>query len=89
MLAPSWPGYLKMPEVWVDQRPNPLEDELATKGKSPSRVRHELYTSLYDAFHDAGSDDFALVLKVSLMSRMPGHKKLVERAYREARQRAA
>lgn len=100
ILAPSWPGFLKMAEVWMgkpedecsstDQQTICLEedDNLAAKASQSPKARHELYSSIYDAFHDAG-DDYALVLKVSLLSRLPGHKKLVERAFKEARRAAA
>lgn len=52
--------------------------------RRPYGGNRRLYEELVRTFVDAGSRDQALLLKVAIHSRLPGHRRLVDTAFEEA-----
>lgn len=47
-------------------------------------VSSQIYVGFLDTFEACGDSERALAMKIAMMSRMPGHRSEINRAYREA-----
>lgn len=84
MSAPSWPGYLPITLHVVkneDSDAGDVNDSLNMKPRD--KVRERIYGDCLDSFEACRDHSRALVLKIDLLSRHPGYRKEVRRAFKQ------